>query len=375
MNSSASAIVLYIFQLPAMNGVRLMSRASTPGSGLPSISSSDAPPPVERWSTRSASPNSASAAAESPPPTTVVACAVGDGLGYRAACRPRTARARTRPSARSRTRCRRRRSPRRRLRGAACRCRAPSSRRGRRRRRARGPRCRRRTRGPRRGRPAARSLSPPPSSACRAGSTPSSSHRESPTSWPWAREEREAHGAADQHRVGALQERVEDADLVGHLRAADDRHERALRVLEDAGERRDLALEQPPRRRRQQVRDRLGRGVRAVRGAERVVDVDVGERGVALRAAPGRSWSPPARSARSRMHHRRRRRGRRRGRARARRRSPSSSASRSAAGRSENSGSRSFGPPEVREQHELRGALLAQLRAAWAARRGCGRRR
>ena len=50
-----------------------MTSASTPGSVLPSISSSDAPPPVERWSTLSASPNCASAAAESPPPTTVVA--------------------------------------------------------------------------------------------------------------------------------------------------------------------------------------------------------------------------------------------------------------------------------------------------------------
>src|SRR5438046_2693681 len=45
--------------------------ASTPGSLRPSISSSEAPPPVESQSTRSASPNSASAAAESPPPTTV----------------------------------------------------------------------------------------------------------------------------------------------------------------------------------------------------------------------------------------------------------------------------------------------------------------
>jgi hypothetical protein len=37
---SASATVLFIFQLPAMNGVRVQSdRASTPGSGLPSISS------------------------------------------------------------------------------------------------------------------------------------------------------------------------------------------------------------------------------------------------------------------------------------------------------------------------------------------------
>src|SRR5205807_124471 len=47
------------------------SSAATPGRVLPSTISSVAPPPVERWSTRSASPNWASAAAESPPPTTV----------------------------------------------------------------------------------------------------------------------------------------------------------------------------------------------------------------------------------------------------------------------------------------------------------------
>ena len=72
MNASASATVLCIFQLPAINGVRLIASASTPGSVLPSISSSDAPPPVERWVTSSARPNCASAAAVSPPPTTVV---------------------------------------------------------------------------------------------------------------------------------------------------------------------------------------------------------------------------------------------------------------------------------------------------------------
>ena len=128
-----------------------------------------------------------------------------------------------------------------------------------------------------------RSLSPPPSSVRRAGSTPSSSHFESPTSWPWAAKNGKHMAPPMRTDVGALEERVEDADLVGHLGAADDRHQRPLRLLEDPGERRDLALEQPPRRRRQQVRDRLGRGVRAVRGAERVVDVDVGERRVALR--------------------------------------------------------------------------------------------
>jgi hypothetical protein len=96
-------------------------------------------------------------------------------------------------------------------------------------------------------------------------------------------EERKAHRAADQHGVGPVQERLEHADLVRHLGAADHGHERPLRVLEDAGQRRHLALQQPPRRAGQQVGDRLGGGVRAVRRAERVVDVDVGQRGVPLR--------------------------------------------------------------------------------------------
>ena len=42
-----------------------------PGSSRPSISSSEAPPPVEIQSTESARPNLCSAATESPPPTTV----------------------------------------------------------------------------------------------------------------------------------------------------------------------------------------------------------------------------------------------------------------------------------------------------------------
>ncbi len=92
-------------------------------------------------------------------------------------------------------------------------------------------------------------------------------------------EEREAHRAADQHAVGELEEAVDHADLVGHLRAAEHRDERARRVLEDLAERLDLALEQPAGGAREQVRDALGARVRAVRGAERVVDVDVGELG------------------------------------------------------------------------------------------------
>ena len=95
-------------------------------------------------------------------------------------------------------------------------------------------------------------------------------------------EEREAHRAADQDRVRALEEGLQHADLVRHLGAADDRDERPLRVFEDAVERRHLALEQPARGAGQQVGDALGRGVRAVRGPERVVDIHVGQLRVAL---------------------------------------------------------------------------------------------
>src|SRR5207237_9194975 len=49
------------------------SSASTPGSGLPSRNSSEAPPPVETWLIALARPASSTAAAESPPPTIVVA--------------------------------------------------------------------------------------------------------------------------------------------------------------------------------------------------------------------------------------------------------------------------------------------------------------
>ena len=80
-----------------------------------------------------------------------------------------------------------------------------------------------------------------------------------------------------------FEERVDDADLVGHLRAADDRDERAAGVREDPGQRLDLALQQAARRRALDVLDDADRrGVRAVRGAERVVDVEVGERAEAL---------------------------------------------------------------------------------------------
>src|SRR5205814_9594469 len=48
-------------------------RAATPGRTLPSMNSSEAPPPVETWLSLSASPACSTAWTDSPPPTMVVA--------------------------------------------------------------------------------------------------------------------------------------------------------------------------------------------------------------------------------------------------------------------------------------------------------------
>src|SRR5919198_706424 len=249
-NASASATVLCIFQLPAISGVRaIYDRTSTAGSVLPSMSSSDAPPPVERWVTRSARPNSVSAAAESPPPTTVV-----PGASATASATARV------PAANGSS------------------SNAPIG-------------------------PFQNTLA-----ALRVGSEAIPEHEverkaqlgvagvEQPARRievllrtqrvadrvPLHGQEREGHRAADEDRVRPLEERLQHADLVRHLRAADDGHERAGRILEDPGERLDLALQQQAGRTRQQAGDALGRRVRAMRRAERVVDIGVGERGQPL---------------------------------------------------------------------------------------------
>ena len=128
------------------------------------------------------------------------------------------------------------------------------------------------------------------------------------------------------------------------------------------------------------MRDSLGRRVGAVRGAEGVVDVELGELGELGRRARGRS---PSRRARS-------------GCSRARRTSPGAEPLGGAAhvvadhtgrqldvgsdqlrraapptGAIESSGSRPFGPPEVRDEHERRRRARAAARSS-AARRGSG---
>ena len=84
-------------------------------------------------------------------------------------------------------------------------------------------------------------------------------------------------------RVRPLPEVHEHAELVVDLRAARDEHERPLDVAEEPPEHLELLLEEQPGVRGQQVRDALGRRVRAMRGAERVVHVQIHPLGQPLR--------------------------------------------------------------------------------------------
>ena len=90
-------------------------------------------------------------------------------------------------------------------------------------------------------------------------------------------EEREHHRPADEDRVAAFEERVDDAELVAHLRAAEHRHEGMLPRLEQARQRLDLLEEQPAAGTRKDTRRPHDRGVRPMRRAERLVHVGVGE--------------------------------------------------------------------------------------------------
>jgi hypothetical protein len=90
-------------------------------------------------------------------------------------------------------------------------------------------------------------------------------------------QERERHRAADEQRVDPLQQRVDDTELVADLGAAEQRNERALGVSEQPAERLDLGRQEPAGRGGHDARWPHDRRVRAVRRAERIVDVHVAE--------------------------------------------------------------------------------------------------
>ena len=83
------------------------------------------------------------------------------------------------------------------------------------------------------------------------------------------------HLAADQNAVGAAAEVLEHGQLVVDLGAPGDEHEGVLDLAEQPAEVVELREQQQPRVGRQEMRHGLGRAVGAMRGAERVVDVEV----------------------------------------------------------------------------------------------------
>ena len=95
-------------------------------------------------------------------------------------------------------------------------------------------------------------------------------------------EEGVGHPAADDEDVDLAREVVEDLDLVGDLGAADDRGEGALRLFHERRQELDLPLHEEADVGGQDRRHAVGRRVGAVRGAEGVVDVDVGVGGERL---------------------------------------------------------------------------------------------
>ena len=83
------------------------------------------------------------------------------------------------------------------------------------------------------------------------------------------------HLAPDQYPVGATAEVLEHGQLVVDLGATGDEHEGLLDLPEQPAEVVELREQQQPRVGRQEMRHGLGRAVRAVGRAERVVDVEV----------------------------------------------------------------------------------------------------
>ena len=107
---------------------------------------------------------------------------------------------------------------------------------------------------------------------------------------------------ADEDGVRPLPEVDEHAELVVDLRAAGDEDERPLDVAEQPAEHLELLLEEKAGVRREEVRDALGRRMRSVSRAERVVHVEIHPVGEPLRAVSGSFAVSPGIEARVLEH-------------------------------------------------------------------------
>ena len=86
------------------------------------------------------------------------------------------------------------------------------------------------------------------------------------------------HRAADQNGVGLFHQRLDHADLIRNLRAAEDDHERLRRFGQLVGKILDFLLHQETHGGLlHELRDAGGAGVRAMRRAESIVHVKVAE--------------------------------------------------------------------------------------------------
>src|SRR5215210_2323202 len=113
---------------------------------------------------------------------------------------------------------------------------------------------------------------------------------------PQRLEEREAHGAAHEQGVSGPEQALNDTELVRDLSPPEDGDEGALRGFENRIEVIYLLLKEQPRRGWQPLRHPDRRCVRPVGGAERVVDVEVGEGSELVRepwVVLGLAWIEP----------------------------------------------------------------------------------
>ena len=100
-----------------------------------------------------------------------------------------------------------------------------------------------------------------------------------PNTFAEAKQESIGHGAADDQHVDFFEQMAEQIELGGNLGAANDGRERVRRLVEHFLEGLQFGLQRASGIGRQNVPQTLGRGMRAMRGRERVVDPDVAELG------------------------------------------------------------------------------------------------
>ena len=276
-----------------------------PGRARPSRNSRDAPPPVERWSNGVGEPGlRLTAASESPPPTTREASAPREAVARRRGCRRRTARARTRPSGRSTGSS----APSAMTSAKAATVSGPMS----------SPMRPSRDVGRRNDRAVAADARSSAAATTSAGSSMATPLRArkverrahfvepirldeaGPDPPPVGREQRERHRAADQQRVHAVEQRLDDGELVATpLRRRGSPRTGEPASCEQPVEHRDLPLRSgaPPRRAgRSRASGRAAPGharVGAVRCPEGVIDIGVGEIGEPPRESRRRSASSP----------------------------------------------------------------------------------